>query len=244
MRIIDPGTTIENETIRGPVKLYPGATMRHCTIDAHGALYGIECVDSHPWDSKSLAPLFLARRSIIEGCEVFGAQNACILARWTEIRGGWLHDSGNDAIKTAAPTWIHGHLYGLVIDRLGVIALDPDGHVDGIQTWAPTLVEGRVKIDTRKTGPGYQERGAGIFIKPDFGQCGPVIVRNGVTMISGEGYCMQVVPDGTGLEPRPVKVSRCYFHREDGKHPVNVLPSVEWERNRFLDGRPLEKVPA
>lgn len=250
---IGPTDTLRGETIRGTARIHRGAVLEACTVDAEGALYGVECVDAGdrwPEGISKVAQAFNKRHSRLEVCSIRGAKNAGVLARWCEVAGGEIWDCGNDAIKVAAPSWIHGLRETLSIFRLGLISLDPGAHSDGIQPWAPTLVEGRVTIDIRPdAGPAYQESGAGIYVEPDFGQCGPIIVRNGVVLLSRNGYCMQVVPkSGTGpsagLEPFPVTIRGIYLHREDGKHPVNLpVASTVFEGNYTTSGVPVARVP-
>lgn len=250
---VGPNDILRHEAIRGTVRLHRGGVLDDCDIDAEGGLYGVVCVDDKsawPESMAKIAPLFRASRSVVRGCDVRGATNAGILARWCEVAGGQIHDIGNDAIKVAAPSWIHGLQGVLLIYDLGLVSLAPSAHSDGIQPWAPCIIESQVHINMRPRSSAYQERGAAIYIEPDFGQNGPIVVRNGVTMLTRNGYCMQVVPKSgsgpsAGLMPHPVSVRGCYLHREDGKHPVNIeAPTTVFEGNRdLLTGRVIGKQP-
>lgn len=253
---IDPGDIVHGLVHRGTVHLGARAQLIEPYIDADGGLYCIKVLQEpifEFWRGKSAASiakkfLHLANRIVNPVCR--GATNKAILSCWTEIAGGSFFDLGNDAIASAGPTWAHGLMAPMLINRLGLRSLAPDGHPDGIQPWAPTLIEGAVRIDTRSFGEGYEEKGAGIYIEPDFGQNGPIIVRNGVSIQTRHGYCIQVVPkSGTGpqagLEPFPVSIRGCYLGREDGKHPVNIaVASTIFEDNRTLEGLRIGRVPA
>lgn len=250
------GDTVTRPIVRGEILLGEGATVIEPDVDADGGLYCIRSmtpIDAHLWRGRGMAEiarLFMQRRNVIVRPKLRGATNKAILGSWTEVGGGQMYDLGNDAIAAAGPMWAHGLRAPMVIDRLGLTSLDPVGHSDGMQPWAPMLIEGAILINVVPFGPGYEERGAGIYVEPDFGQCGPVIIRNGVSIRTRHGYAIQVVPkSGTGptagLEPAPVIIRGIYVHREDGKHPVNIVPtSTVFEGVRDLvTGRAIGRVP-
>ncbi len=249
--VVLAGATVNQPKVKGMIVAHPGSCIVEPIVDADGGKYGIETSRNWPLPTQTMTVAhFLKTRTILDFPTVRGAANKALLLARTEVRGGVYEDLGNDVFATEYEGWVWFH--GLLPDKpvrarkLGNRNLDPKGHSDGGQPFAPaTLIEGDVQIDLVPFGAGYEEAGAGFFLKADFGPLAPVYIRNGVHVRTQHGYGLRVVRDGTtGLYPGdPIVVSNVTFERLDGKHPIDVPAYVQLHDVRDGQGNIIGRFP-
>lgn len=243
---IDPGAVVTRPPMSPGSTLFvgQGAKVIEPTCDGAGAAYGIRS-HGHHVTPRTPAEYNHLRTQIIRP-KLSNYTNKAILGETMDVLDPVITDCGNDPFMSmggwnvvrGSGDWKPGQWHLSRMGKRKGAGGDPEGHSDGGQPLHSMFWFLNLWIDMRDAdgaGEMFEEAGAGIFVKPDFGAIHTGRIEK-CKIATTHGYAVRVTHN-EGEYPSGIKLIENDFFREDGKHPIDVDAGTVLIDNRDHVGR-------